>query len=224
MQKIFFPILAMAAFFSSCIGDDIILDEVPEAVRILNQLDTIAVGESYQFDAMFTNNIGKEENKTVQWNSTDPTVLSIDNNGLATAISKGTSEISATVELEGKPSVKDQFTLVVDETTVVSNTLKFGELMSTSSYNLKGKFEIKEENGKLVITFSDNYQASTSLPGLYVYLGNNPSSISSALEIQKVAVFSGAHSYEVEGVGISDYQYLLYWCKPFNVKVGEGFF
>ena len=24
------------------------------------------------------------------------------------------------------------------------------------------------------------------------------------------------------GVGINDFQYLLYWCKPFNVKVGEG--
>lgn len=205
-----------------CIGDDIIMDETPEAVRILNQLDTIAVGDSYQFEAMFTNNIGVEENRTIVWSSSSPDVLSINDSGLATALTKGVADVVATVELVGKPAVSDQFTLIVDEETVVSNPTKMGVLKTTSSYNLKGSFTVEEINGKLTISMSDDYEASTALPGLYVYLGNNPSSISSALEIGAVTVFNGAHSYEIPGVGINDYQYLLYWCKPFGVKVGEG--
>jgi hypothetical protein len=44
-----------------------------------------------------------------------------------------------------------------------------------------------------------------------------------AFEIGAVSVFSGAHSYQLPtSIGLMDYQYLLYWCKPFNVKVGEA--
>nr|HQU58856.1 hypothetical protein [Saprospiraceae bacterium] len=72
------------------------------------------------------------------------------------------------------------------------------------------------------LEIADNYRASTSLPGLYLYLTNNPATVNNALEVGKVAVFDGAHSYHISGVGINDYDYLLYWCKPFSVKVGDG--
>ena len=222
MKKIFFPILAFTAFFVGCIGDDIEMDRTEEAVRILNPLDTLALGETFQFESMFTNNVGAEEQQTVLWNSSDPTVISIDETGLAHAIALGSVEISATVELEGGAVVSDHFTLFVGDTTVAVELIKSGELKTSGGYNLAGSFTVEEVDGNLTISFSDDYEASTALPGLYVYLGNNPSSISNALELQRVDVYSGAHSYQVEGVGINDYQYLLYWCKPFNVKVGDG--
>ncbi len=221
-EKIIFPILILAVMLSGCIGDDIEMDEVQEAVRILNPLDTIALGESYQFEAMFTNNIGDEEQRTVLWSSSEPAILDIDENGLANALATGMTELTATVELDGKPAVMDQITLVVGESTVSSGLIKTGNLVSTSSYDLAGSFMIDEIEGNLTISFSEDYEASTALPGLYVYLGNNPSSISGALEIGAVNVYDGPHSYQVNGVGINEYQYLLYWCKPFNVKVGEG--
>ena len=39
-----------------------------------------------------------------------------------------------------------------------------------------------------------------------------------------VTVFSGAHSYQIvnAGIDITTYDYLLYYCKPFVVKVGDG--
>ena len=70
--------------------------------------------------------------------------------------------------------------------------------------------------------FGDDYQASTSLPGLYVYLTNNPATANNAFEIGRVEIFNGAHSYRISGVGLNEYDYLLYWCKPFSVKVGDG--
>ena len=222
MKHFFFPFFLLALMASGCIGDDIIFDEVEEAARITNPLDTLGVGEEYQFEGMFTNNIGVVEERAILWSSSDPTIVSVDENGLAMGLAKGMAEIKATVELEGKPSVEDINEIVIDEETVVSNISKSGMLTSTSSYNLKGGFTITENNGKLDIEFADDYEASTALPGLYVYLANNPSSINSALEIGKVEVFDGGHSYELDDIGINEYQYLLYWCKPFNVKVGEG--
>jgi hypothetical protein len=75
----------------------------------------------------------------------------------------------------------------------------------------------------LRLSLGDDYKASTSLPGLYIYLGNNPNSIADAYEIGAVTVFQGAHFYDLpESIGLYDNSYILYWCKPFGVKVGEG--
>ena len=56
----------------------------------------------------------------------------------------------------------------------------------------------------------------------YIYLGNNPKSIADAHEIGPVTVFQGAHFYDLPTIDLYDYNYILYWCKPFGVKVGEG--
>ena len=47
---LFFFALAFLAF--GCIGDDVIFDEVPEAIRITTPLDTIGVGDSFQLEAI----------------------------------------------------------------------------------------------------------------------------------------------------------------------------
>ena len=87
---------------------------------------------------------------------------------------------------------------------------------------MTGHFTLSVNDDKLLIDIQDDYRASTALPGLFVYLTNNPNTTVGALEIGAVQVFSGAHSYELENVDINDYNYLLYFCKPFNVKVGDG--
>ncbi len=103
-----------------------------------------------------------------------------------------------------------------------SNTIRSGVIQTTSSYVMEGDFEIRIEAGQLLIDIADNYWASFALPGLYVYLTNNPNTTANALEIGAVEVFNGVHQYLVNDVGLNDYNYLLYFCKPFNVKVGDG--
>jgi hypothetical protein len=98
-------------------------------------------------------------------------------------------------------------------------------LQTTSSYELKGDFVLKEEGGVLKLSFASNYQASTALPGLFIYLTNNPSTSSGAFEIGAVTEFEGAHSYDLpNSIDLMDYEYVLYFCKPFNAKVGDGQF
>lgn len=205
-----------------CIGDDVIFDTVAEAVTITIAPDTLAVDDSFQLTARFTNNIGQVEEHPIDWASTDASILTVDAAGLVTGITKGNAAVVASASLTDGRTVADTAQIVVDEETVVTNTSRSGVLKTTSGYNLKGNFELTATATGVLLSFSTDYEASTSLPGLYVYLGNNPSSIANALEIGLVAVYDGAHSYEIPAVGLNDYGYVLYWCKPFGVKVGEG--
>jgi len=81
---------------------------------------------------------------------------------------------------------------------------------------------LDEIDGGVALNIADNYKTTSALPGFYVYLTNNPNSINDAVEIGEVTIFEGAHSYEILGVGLTDYDYVLYFCKPFRVKVGDG--
>lgn len=105
-----------------------------------------------------------------------------------------------------------------------SPSIKSGTIATTSSYTLTGNFSLAQmaSTNNLLLSLSENYQASTSLPGLYVYLTNNPNSIANARSLGPVSVFNGAHTYTIQNEGINNFSYLLYWCEPFGVKVGGG--
>lgn len=222
-KKTLFLINLLFLSLTACIQDDVIFDTVEEAVRITNRVDTLAVGDTYQFEARFTNNIGEEENLPIEWLSTDTELLSINELGEASGHQKGRVSVIASVNVDNIKRVSDTVEVIVDEETVTnSDNEKGGSIRTTSSYVLEGTFTMSLTGGKVIIEFAQDYKASRSLPGLYLYLTNNPNSVSNALEIGKVEVFEGIHSYTIEGIGLDDYTYLLYYCKPFRVKVGDG--
>ncbi len=219
----FLIFIAAAFFFGSCIGDDIIEDTVEPEVRISNIIDSIGIGTVYQFEASYFNNIGRSENIEISWQSSSPEIISITNNGLASALTSGSSMITAEVAVS-ENNYSDSFILFVgEETSSATGGVRKGEIKTTSSYNLKGDFELAAiSNSMLRLSIADNYTATRALPGLYIYLSNNPNSISEAFEIGRVEVFEGAHFYDIDGIGLNDFSHILYYCKPFNVKVGEG--
>ncbi|MEL6720831.1 MAG: Ig-like domain-containing protein [Bacteroidota bacterium] len=223
MQKQFiYPIIfALLAALSACIGDDIIDDRVDEQIRILSNVDTIGFGEEFQFEASFFNNVGAETETLIEWSSSDEVIITIDQTGLAKAISAGAANIYATVDLMEK-SIRDTIPVVVGENTVVSIESRSGTIKASSFYTLEGSFTMTEEDGTVTIAFADDYVASEALPGLYIYLTNNPNTVGGALEIGAVDVFKGEHNYKIEELDINEYNHLLYWCKPFGVKVGDG--
>jgi len=98
-----------------------------------------------------------------------------------------------------------------------------GELRSTSSYALVGKFRYEHDGTRITLSLDSSYRASTSIPRLFIYLGNNPKTVNGAFEIGEVKVFSGAHQYVLPpSIELTDYKYIIYWCKPYSVPVGEG--
>ncbi len=217
--------LLLSVLLVSCIGNDIIDDMVEEQLRITMMPETIAEGETFQFAARFTNNVGKIEEGKVEWTSSDQSILTIDQNGLATALQQGSVTVTATVALENKEPLIELIPITIAATTVVAeevSSARSGVIETTTFYTLEGDFTLEEVDGKLLLSIAENYLTTSALPGLYLYLSNNPNTINGAFEVGLVEVFEGAHTYEIEGVDLNDFDYLLYFCKPFNVKVGDG--
>lgn len=222
--SIFLFILSTLAL-NSCIGEDIVNDEIDPEVRILNPIQSIAVSETYQYNVRYFNNIGQEEDATIMWSILDESVATITTDGLITGVATGNTTINASVTSNSGTVTEDTSMVMVTMDTVIQDPIvKTGTIATTSSYTLTGDFTIEEieNSNNLQLSIQSNYQASTSLPGLYLYLTNNPNSINGALSLGPVSVFSGAHTYSIDNVGINDYTYLLYWCEPFGVKVGVG--
>lgn len=220
-----FIFLMIAVSFSSCIGEDIINDEIAPEVRILNPIQSIAVSETHQYNARYFNNIGEEEETTISWSVSNESVATITANGLITGVTTGETTINAFVTSNTGTVIEDSVSIMVTMDTVEQDPIvKTGTIATTSSYTLTGDFTIEEiaNSNNLLLSIDNNYQASTSLPGLYLYLTNNPNSINGGLSLGPVTVFNGAHTYDLDNIGINDYTYLLYWCEPFGVKVGVG--
>lgn len=210
--------LIVASVLVGCIKDDFIADEVSAEIRIMNGIDTIAKDSTHQLTYTYFNNIGEVEEVVAQWSSEDNNIATVTNEGLFTGINFGSTTIS--VEYNG---IKTSKSIVVDTISSQVTTQKSGRIVTTSSYVLEGDFTIDQITPTSVrINIASNYRASTALPGLFVYLSNNPNTTANALEIGPVTVFNGVHSYTVNNVTINDYGHLLYFCKPFNVKVGSG--
>ncbi|GAB1856969.1 hypothetical protein MHTCC0001_18050 [Flavobacteriaceae bacterium MHTCC 0001] len=213
---------------NSCIGEDIVDDFVEPTIRINNPIGGLKVNDTHNFMATYFNNIGEEATTTITWSSSNNTIVSITNGGLATALAEGQTTITAMVTNNGT-TINDTNTITVvaaDEEVPdppASNS-KSGTLRTTSSYQLEGDFSLSiiENTNDLRLVLDSNYIADSSLPGLYLYLTNNPSSVNGAKEVGKVEVFNGAHEYTIPDTDINDFKYLLYWCKPFRVKVGDA--
>ncbi len=218
-----FVSVILVLLLSGCIGEDYIDDFVEPTVRINNPITGLQVSTTHSYMATYLNNIGQPENANINWSSSNESVVTIDEQGLATAIEEGEATISVSVTMAGK-TISDQDMVIISPIEIQNNdeSGKSGTIMSTSGYALKGNFTLEANGSDLVLSISENYTASSSLPGLYLYLTNNPNSVKDALEVGPVTVFEGAHTYTIKDTGINDFQYLLYWCKPFSVKVGEG--
>ena len=194
-------------------------------------MTSIAVDSVLTLEVAFFNNVGQRVEAPTTWSSSDTAIITVDDEGTLTAVSPGMATLTV-MATEGSDVYTDTIDITVtevdeddpvDPTPPTPSFRTFeGEIETTTFYTLEGDFVYEETQTGVLIDIAANYRASASLPGLYIYLSNNRNSIAGALEISEVTTFSGAHSFEVEGVGFEDYSHIVYFCKPFNVKVGEA--
>jgi len=208
---------------TSCVGDDFIDDFVQPELRVNAVPETIMLGEAHALQVTFLNNVGQPTEQPIEYGSSETTVLSISDIGIITTHAVGSSDVTISTEYEGE-LLQQSYTIAVttEATEPTELATKSGQISTTSSYRLTGGFEIAETASGISINIAEDYVASRALPGLYVYLTNNRNTTVGALEIGKVQVFEGMHSYDIEGVSINDFSHILYFCKPFGVKVGDG--
>lgn len=153
--------------------------------------------------------------------TTDTATTTIDNSTTTTDTATSTSNTSSSTDSNNDNS--DSTEVEEEEDGIVTAPQFFeGQIRTTSSYTLEGNFRYEYNGTQIILSLDDTYRAS-SLPGLYLYLTNNPNSPEDGYEVGAVSVFSGEHIYTLPAsIGLMDYKYLLYWCKPFRVKVGDA--
>jgi len=215
--------LAYIIIATSCIGDDFVQDFVEPQTRIGTAPQSLAAGDQFQLDPTFLNNVGQVSNDVIfNYESSNKEIVSVTNEGLVTGLQMGTADVTVTAVFETE-EYSDKVTIeVAEETVTIEPSIKSGTIVTTSSYRLEGTFEIESADDGIVININEDYVASQALPGLVIYLTNNKNTNAGALEIGPVSVFSGAHSYTVPNVTPDDFSHILYFCKPFGVKVGDG--
>lgn len=220
-------ILLFATITTSCIGTDIIDDFVEARVVLTQPLEVMIAGDNYQFKAEYFDNTGVKQSVNFRWDSSDPGIIEINDQGLASAISSGKSLISSTannVTATVEVTVLDPAKVNEDSIRMIQKQVgeRTAVLQTVSSYKLEGMATLTDDNG-LKLVLSEDFETSSSLPGLYLYLTNNVNTINNALEIGEVRQFSGGHVYDVPGeTQLQDYSHVLFYCKPFVVPVGNG--
>jgi len=174
-----------------------------------------------------TSTMTTETETSTMTTDTETSTMTTDTETSTMTTETETSTMTTDTETSTMTTETETSTTTIDNNTgtgiVLAPQFYEGEIISTSSYILEGNFRYEHNGTQITLSLDENYRASTSLPGLYLYLGNNPNTVNGAIEIAKVNVFNGAHEYILPpSIELADYKYLIYWCKPFSVPVGEG--
>lgn len=206
---------------TSCIGTDIVEDIIVEqTVSISNRLESLAVGDSYQFEADFFDEMGEQAMADIIWSSNNESIMSITTSGLATGVSQGEVWISA---MSGM--ARDSVMVSVGPSTTFAAAERTGSFVGLRNYNVSGNFTLTEDGDNLVLTFASNFVASRG-PGLFVYLSNNSTRVNGGIEMGSLMQNSGAQTYTIAltEAQLDTYNHVLIYCKPFGVAFGTGQF
>jgi len=224
-MKHLFLIFFGVIFLSSCIGTDLVEEvEVPNQVLISTPNTSIKVGDEVQFMAIFTNNYGVTESKTIFWSTSTPDLISVSTSGLVKATKLGEAILIATVE---NTTTTRRINITMDNIPDVNSSTRSGQFRSagSGSYTVSGDVSITTTAGKSVITVKDNFKASVGpslflmltnhTNGSYMVVNNNPAinGTSAQISLTRLTKFQGMMSWEVPaGVDVNNYKFALLYC------------
>lgn len=101
-------------------------------------------------------------------------------------------------------------------------TARSARVVDTPAHPASGTVKIIEADGKAVVRY-ENYETING-PDLFVYLAKDLDA-KEFVSLGRVKATSGNVNYEVpEGIDISEYRYVLTWCKAFGVLFNSADF
>jgi uncharacterized protein YjdB len=141
------------------------------------------------------------------WASSANTSVQINNAGMATGIAYGSANITATAN-------------GITSAPIMVQVIRQGNF---TLMNSMGAAKLKIENGVLKLQTSSNFSVA-SAPDLRIYLNNNASNITGAVQIAPLSTAGqtmGMRSWNVPtGVTITQYRYAVVWCAQFGGVYG----
>ncbi|MFY0605332.1 MAG: DM13 domain-containing protein [Cyclobacteriaceae bacterium] len=189
-------------------------------VTINGESSSILVGESLQLSAEGFNTEDELITSTnpPTWNSSDESILTVDNVGLVMAVSDGMADITATID----DVVSQPYPIIVGK------VARVGIFMDANGYSTSGMVTLSEDDsGDLILELHDDFKTSFAV-GTFLYLANSTSGsvvASQGLEVSEITGNGGA-TYNLtqikSDISIDDYQYVISLCKPFTITFGSA--
>ncbi|WP_258097104.1 Ig-like domain-containing protein [Marinoscillum pacificum] len=169
-----------------CIGTDYLDDPKDPAILTNINAASIEIGETIELEATYYYNMWVEEDADLVWTSSQPTVASVDGNGLVTALTKGQTDIQINNPGEAKTTVS--ITVVADPNDVSEVLLS----VTNSSIDVGESIDIEIEVNRLdgepyegvedtVWTLHDSQIASINQNGVLTGLGDGIVQVTAAV-------------------------------------------
>ena len=221
MKQILYTFIGLTLLLGSCIGTDFV-DANFEKIELLNPISSLAIGETYDFEVRYTNNVGMEENVNIDWSSSEESIATVDQNGMVTGIAMGQVTI-----FYAAGDQQESITFDVDNETVMDDS-KTATLQGSSGYNASGTATLSiDANNKIILELSSDFETDFAL-GTFIYLANSTEGQqvkSSGLDLGQVTS-GGAKIFDVSSfdnnVGINTYTHVVVLCKPAGISFGFG--
>ncbi|MBL7856964.1 MAG: Ig-like domain-containing protein [Cyclobacteriaceae bacterium] len=201
---------------STDVNVTVVLDENDVAsVEISSAKTKIGLGEMVMLASTVTNITGnKLTDRNIEWFSENAQIASIDQDGNVTGILGGVVDLHAKV-----------YGVKSNTVTLTVEVVRTGTFVSAGGYRAIGTATMENENNKLVLRFSSNFQTSYAL-GTFVYLANSTNAAavkSNGLEISQISQ-DGEKTFIITDnfptVNLYDYRYVVILCKPATVTFG----
>lgn len=209
--------VSIAAVFKDTRSTPFLLTIIDETVivayvTIQGGKSSMLVGESLTLTASAYNGFDQiVEAEEIVWESSDASVIEIED-GVIKALAIGKSNITAHVEgVSSQP-------LIIE---VSEAGLREGSFEGAAGHKASGKAILNTANDGVRLELSDDFSADNG-PGLYLYLSNQPNNVDAGVEIAPLTKLAGSSNYEIDGVSLADFNYVIIYCKPFRVVVGRA--
>jgi Electron transfer DM13/Bacterial Ig-like domain (group 2) len=213
-------IVARAAGISDSVLITVIADlSQPASVVITSAAPTeLTPGQNWPLSAQVLNgNNVVIAGAPIAWQSSNDAIATVGSDGVLLAVSAGSVQITA--------KSGSLTSLPMNLNISAPNQARSGNFAGNGGYSVSGTATLTAEGGNLSLQLGSNFQASNG-PMLGVFLAKNASgalTTTNSLKLGDLSSNSGAQTYAVPaGVAINDYNYVVIYCIPFNVRFGTA--
>ena len=192
----------------------------PEAlasITIITSETNLSIADTLQLEVELRNANGAVvTDKVITWESTDPDICSVDDNGQVIALANGVTQITASSE--GISSLPIPFMVGGDSLS------RSGTFRSLNGYTVEGTAILERSAEQAVLRFDSDFRAQNG-PGLFVYLSPNPTNVNGGVSLGSLKAQSGTQTYDIpDNVNPDNFDHVLVYCQPFRVPFGTAAF